>query len=180
MRIEKQETVGLIIDIQEKLFPHISENDAIRDHCAILIKGLKILEIPVLLTEQYTKGLGPTISALQPLLKETEAIEKLSFSCCGIETFNMKLKNLRKRNVVIAGIEAHVCVLQTTLDLLERGFQPVVVENAVGSRNNEDKRIAMERMRTAGAVITSYESILFELCKVAGSDQFKSISNLVK
>lgn len=180
MRIIKEQSSGLIIDVQEKLYPHIYKHDIISRNTAILIRGLKILDIPVILTQQYTAGLGETIPAIKEAMSEYTPIEKNSFSCCDEPAFMESLNRLGKKNVIIAGIEAHVCVLQTTLDLIENNFIPVVIENCISSRKNRDKKTAVERMRQEGAVISTYESILFELTRFAGTSQFKEISRLVK
>ena len=180
MRIEPESTVAVVIDIQEKLFPHIDGHQALEKNCQILINGLNELDIPIIVTEQYRKGLGPTLQSLQTLFTEFEPIEKLSFSCCGNGNFLDALREHGKRNTIICGIETHVCVQQTVIDLVERGYQPVVIEDCVSSRRKHDKEIAIRRMLREGAIITSYEAILFELCKVAGTEQFKTISKLVK
>lgn len=180
MRILKEESAGLIVDIQERLFPHIYGHEEIEKNTQILIEGLKILEVPIIVTEQYKKGLGLTIPSISNVLENYESIEKMSFSCCDNENFEAELERVNKKNVIIAGIETHVCVLQTVVDLIEAGYQPVVVENCVSSRKQNDKIIAIERMKQEGAIITSYESILFELARVSGTDSFKAISKLVK
>jgi len=180
MRIIKDQSCGLIIDIQEKLYPHIYKHDIISANTATLIRGLKILDIPLLLTQQYTIGLGETIPAIKEAIVDFSPVEKISFSCCDEPVFMESLNRLGKKYVVIAGIEAHVCVLQTTLDLIVNNFIPVVIENCTGSRKNRDKHIAVERMRKEGAIVSTYESILFELCRFAGTSQFKEISKLVK
>ncbi len=180
MRILKKETAGLIVDMQERLFPHIFEHENIEKNTQILIMGLKILEVPIIITEQYRKGLGLTIPIIANALENYESIEKMSFSCCDSDNFEAELERVNKKNVIIAGIETHVCVLQTVVDLIEAGYQPVVVEDCVSSRNENDKRLAIERMRQEGAIISSYESILFELARVSGTDSFKAISKLVK
>ena len=141
---------------------------------------MKLLEIPVIVSEQYPKGLGPTLQKVIDVLDAKEAIEKISFSCCGESEFLSHLNQKGKKQVIICGIEAHVCVLQTVIDLVGLGFTPVVVADCISSRNPDDKRVAVERMRSEGAVITSVESILFELTNVAGTPQFKQISRLVK
>jgi nicotinamidase-related amidase len=180
MRIIKEQACGLIIDVQERLFPHIHKHDIIAGNTTILIRGLKILELPLILTQQYTIGLGETISLIRDSLPELAPIEKNCFSCCDEPAFKNSLKQLDKKFVIIAGIEAHVCVLQTVLDLLTDNYITVVVENCISSRKNRDKKTAVERMRQEGAVITTYESILFELTRFAGTSQFKEISRLVK
>jgi len=180
MRIKASECSGLVIDIQERLFPVMHDRDKLLHRVQLLLDGLKILNIPILVTEQYPKGLGATLDPLVSLLDQANTIEKISFSCCGESGFMSALENLDRKRVVICGIEAHVCVLQTVIDLIERGFTPVVVADCISSRNPEDKMIAIERMRQEGALITSSESLLFELTGVAGTSQFKSISRLVK
>jgi nicotinamidase-related amidase len=172
-RLLKEDTAGIVIDIQERLYPFIYENDALTKNLITLIKGLKILKIPLIVTQQYTKGLGEALDVY-------EHIEKMSFSCCGDKVFMDSLDKLNKKNVILMGIESHVCVLQTALDLLDKGYTPVLIEDCVSSRKINDKRIAVERMRSEGAVISTYESILFVLTMVSGTDEFKAISKLVK
>ncbi len=180
MRIKKENTIGLMIDFQERLFPHIHQNELLDKNVQILISGLKALEIPILVTEQYKKGLGETIDSIAQLVSDCKFTEKLAFSCCDEPKIIEQVELSTKRSVIIAGIESHICVLQTAIDLQERGFTPVVVEDCVSSRTSENKRIAMERLRQEGVIVTSYESILFELCRYAGSDAFKAISKLIK
>lgn len=181
MRILKDKTIGVVVDIQEKLFPHINENEKILENCIKLINGLKILEIPLIVTEQYTKGLGNTILQIKEVLGESyQPIEKMDFSCCGISGFMSKINSGENPFVILMGIESHVCVLQTALDLLENGFIPVVVQDCISSRKPNDKKIAIKRMLTEGCIITTYESILLELCKIAGTDKFKAISKIIR
>jgi len=180
MRILKNNSIGLIIDVQEKLFPHMLKRDQLENNLIRLIAGFKILKIPFLITEQYTKGLGQTIPSVQNALGDFSCIEKMSFSCCDQPDFTERLKDSEKKNIILCGIETHVCVLQTTIDLLQSGYQPVVIEDCVSSRNLDDKIIAIERMRQEGAVISSLESILFELTRESGTESFKEISKLIK
>jgi len=180
MRISVENTAAIIIDIQEKLFPHICETDVLEKNMIILLQGLKILNLPVIVTEQYSKGLGFTIPSLGEYIREYPIMEKTAFSCCDDHAFMERLRDINATHVIIAGIEAHVCVLQTTIDLLHAGFLPVVVEDCISSRKIKDKTIAINRMAREGAVITSYESILFELLRFSGTDQFKAVSRLIK
>jgi nicotinamidase-related amidase len=180
MRIEREHTAALIIDIQEKLFPHMYQKEALLRRCALLLEGLKVLDIALIVTEQYSKGLGATVPEISVLIDQKSVIEKIAFSCCD-EPVVMQSGAIRNSNyIIICGIEAHVCVLQTVIDLQEAGYRAVVVEDCISSRNPEDKRVALERMRTEGAVITTSESILLELARVAGTDEFKAISRLIK
>lgn len=180
MRVKKNDTVALVIDIQERLLPHIHGHEKMMKNTGILLEGMKTLGLPVLLTEQYRKGLGETVPDIRQHLEHFEPMEKMTFSCCDDNAFALALETHAKKNVVICGIETHVCVLQTTIDLLEKGYQPVVVGDCTSSRNPGDKDIAIERMRQEGAIISSYESILFELARVSGTPEFKTISKLVK
>ena len=179
-RILKEDCAGLIIDVQEKLFPFISENEKLTGNITRLIEGFKILNIPILVTQQYTKGIGETIKPIKGALGEYSHIEKLSFSCCGEPNFTESLKKLGKKYIILAGIESHVCVMQTALDLIDTGYQPVLIEDCVSSRNLNDKKFAVKRMKSGGAIISTFESILFELTVVSGTEQFKAISKLVK
>ncbi len=180
MRILTEHTTGLVIDIQERLFPHINEHKVLLRNVEILLEGLRILEIPILVTEQYRKGLGTTIAPVVEKLLKFDPLEKMTFSCCDDSVFLSELKAIKRKNVIICGIESHVCVLQTTIDLMKKGYRPVVIEDCVSSRKPNDKTIAIERMRREGAIISTYESILFELARVSGNENFKSISKLVK
>ena len=181
MRILKDETCAVMIDLQEKLFPVISNNDTLLSRCSILIEGLNALQIPLIVTEQYPKGLGTTLPAIQKILaKNTDIVEKISFSCIGSNQFLSKLNWLNKDNVLVFGIESHVCVLQTVIDLIDSGKTPIVIKDCISSRNISDMEIALERMTKEGAIISTSESILFELCQKAGTDTFKTISKLVK
>lgn len=179
MRILKDKTSAVAIDIQERLFPHIHENETLKKNIEILIDGLKALEVPISVTEQYKKGLGDTVEGVKERLEGCPAFEKMAFSCCDDQPFaNAFDKNTKF--VILFGIEAHICLLQTAIDLKEQGYQPVIVEDCVSSRNPENKRIAINRMLQEGITVASTESVLFELCRVAGSDAFKTISKLIK
>jgi nicotinamidase-related amidase len=180
MRIEKKDSVLVVVDIQERLFPHIYNHEILEKNCNILIAGMKVLDVPILVSEQYSKALGHTISSVRETLGDHLPMEKICFSCCGEELFLNHLKQLGKKHIILCGVESHICVLQTALDFQEIGFQVVIIEDCVGSRKPNDKLHAVERMRQAGVIISTYESILFELCQVAGTDQFKAISKLVK
>ncbi len=180
MRIDKERCLGLAIDIQEKLFPHMDRKEALLRKCTMLYEGLRVLEVPLMFTEQYPRGLGYTLPRVKEALGGPEAIEKIAFSCCDEPAFMEPLDKAGRNIIIISGIEAHVCVMQTVNDLVGSGYLPVVVEDCISSRNPDDKRVALERMRAEGAIITTCESILFELARVAGTDQFKAISRLVK
>jgi len=180
MRIKVDETVGLVIDVQDKLLPHMADNKGMIDNMTRLIRGLNELGLPLLITEQYRKGLGDTVKEVKDHIVDFHPMEKMSFSCCDDTAIQKNIDDSHRKNVIICGIEAHVCVLQTTIDLLEKGFRPVIIEDCTSSRKLSDKAIAVQRMRQEGAIISSYESVLFELARVSGTTTFKSISKLVK
>ncbi len=180
MRLYKENTIAVVIDMQEKLLPNMLHSDEIQENCIKTIFGLKALNIPIVVTQQYTKGLGPTIDPINKAIGNFSYIEKLTFSCYRETDFIKVLNKSGKRNVLIMGVETHVCVLQTAMDLLYNNFNPVVITNATSSRKEEDKNVAIWRMRDIGAIVSTYESILFELCKEAGTEEFKAISKIVK
>jgi len=180
MRITRESSAGLVIDIQGKLFPHMDQTDGLLKKCTILIKGLKVLKVPLVITEQYPRGLGTTVEEIATLVREDTLVEKITFSCCDEPAVLQTVPLQHRKTIIICGIEAHVCVMQTVVDLRAAGYTAVVVEDCISSRSPEDKRVAVERMRTEGAIITTCESILFELARVAGTEEFKAISRLVK
>jgi nicotinamidase-related amidase len=180
MRIPRDNSTALIIDIQERLVPHMYENEKVSNNTGILIRGLQVLSVPVCVTQQYSKGLGPTISSIEGLFEPFSHIEKTAFSCCDEPEVIKMIESGRQKFIILAGIESHVCILQTAIDLLERNFVPVVIGDCISSRNPDDKKVAVHRMRSEGAIISTYESILFELCRYSGTEEFKSISKLVK
>ena len=180
MKIKAEDCVFVQVDVQEKLFPHISNKEELEKNLLILIKGLKLHNIPIIVNEQYKKGIGETISSLKELTDSYPHFEKTTFSCCGNEDGLAAIKATSKKFVILAGIETHVCVLQTALDLLEEGLQPVLVTDCVNSRKEKDKEMAIMRLVQAGVIPTTYESLLFELTVNAKNPCFKEISSLVK
>lgn len=180
MNLNKENTIGLVIDIQEKLLPHMFNKDEVTSNCLKMVNGLHILNVPIIVTQQYTKGLGNTIENISGAIGNFSYIEKLTFSCYREPSFIKIMNHSNKRNTIIMGIESHVCVLQTALDLLNNNFTPVIITDAIGSRKQNDMKIAMWRMRDAGCIMSTTESILFELCQKAGTAEFKEISKLVK
>jgi len=180
MRISKENTVGLIIDIQERLLVAMNEKDSLLKNCETLVKGLSELQIPMIVSQQYTKGLGETVPEIQAAIPEFSYFEKKDFSCWDVPEINEELKKSEAKNVIICGIESHVCVLQTAVDLIDAGLNPIIVMDCVSSRTAENVEIAKERFRYEGIMMTSYESILFELTRSAGAPEFRAISKLVK
>lgn len=177
--LRQSETALLVIDIQERLLPAMNNPEELKAGIIKLVRGFNILNLPVYYTEQYPKGLGNTVKELQEELK-SNAVEKLSFSCADAGNLFKELIDKGITQVVVCGIESHVCVQQTVLDLLAGGFQVDVAADGVSSRKVFDFETALNRMRANGAEITTTESILFELLQVCGTDEFKAISKLVK
>lgn len=180
MRVTVESSMALIVDIQERLFPHIAQKEALLARTSLLVNGLHILGLPVLVTQQYTKGLGPTIAEIQELFSPFSALEKRSFSCLDDVAIAGQLRASGRKFVLLAGIETHVCILQTALDLKSAGYIPVVVTDCVSSRSLADKETALQRLAAEGAVLTSSESMLFELLRSSENPKFKEISGLVK
>ncbi len=180
MRIKKENTIGLVVDIQEKLFPVMWGKEKFLKNAQILIKGLNELGISLLITQQYTKGLGETLEEIKTAVPEFEYIEKRDFSCCDEPLVFEKLNLLGTKNVIICGIESHVCVMQTAIDLKEAGMNPVVVMDCVSSRTPESIEMAKERFRFEGIMMSSAESILFELTRSSAVPEFKTISKLIR
>ena len=179
-RIVRSKAALVVIDIQERLLPTIFESERVVQNTVRLIKGARVLGIPVLVTEQYKKGLGATTPAIAAEIAGFTQLEKIAFSACGAPGFEKALKAKKVTDVILCGIEAHVCVSQTCLDLLDKGFRVFVVVDAISSRTTDNHFIAVERMRDAGGIVMSTEMVLFELLEKAGTDEFKQILALVK
>jgi nicotinamidase-related amidase len=180
LKIQRAKAGLLIVDIQERLVPAIFENQRVVENSLRLIQAAGILNRPILATEQYRKGLGPTVATIAAAIANFAPLQKISFSACGAESLLAGLHAASVSHVILCGIETHVCVCQTCLDLLDADYRVFVVADAVSSRTRENHLIGLERMRAAGAVIVSTEMIIFELLERAGTDEFKRILPLVK
>lgn len=178
--IKAEQCILLIIDLQSKLAPAIvSFNETFA--CALqLAKASTIHQIPTLITEHYKKGLGESDENIQSALPNAQYVEKINFSACAEEGFLDTLSQLQRSHVVVIDTEAHVCVLQTCLDLLQQGYVVTVATDAIASRNAEHKAIAVEQLRQAGAVISCAETIIFQWTKKAGTSTFKEILKIIK
>jgi len=179
-RIRREQSVLLVVDVQERLLPMIDGQEGVLAAAGRMVRVAEILGIPILCTEQYPRGLGPTVEPLRSLIGAERTREKVAFSCCGAEGLLDGLGGLGRPQVVVVGIEAHVCVQQTVLDLLAAGYRTYVAADAVSSRYPLDRDVAFERMRQAGAVVTTTESVMFEWLEVAGTPEFKQVSRIVK
>jgi len=178
--LDKQDTALLIVDIQERLATVMKEREKVVRNNLHLIELAKMLGMPVMVTEQYPKGLGQTVAEIREALPYYRAVEKMTFDCCGQPTFLEELKDHGKSNVVLTGMETHICVLQTCIGLLKGGINVHVAQDAICSRTKENWKTGIEFMREAGAVITCTETVLFQLLKVAGTEEFKTISKRIK
>ncbi len=168
----------LIVDVQDKLLPPISNGPRLVHNCRRLIDGAKIVSVPVYGTEQYPQGLGPTTAELATRMGPR--VEKVIFSCAAVLGWGQAADVTDEREqVVVAGMETHVCVMQTVLDLIAGGFRVYVPVDAVGSRGELDAKVALERMAASGATLTTVESVLFEWCEKAGTPEFKQIQKLI-
>lgn len=177
--LSRRESRLLIVDVQEKFVPLLWRGDQTIDNCRKLIEGAKILGVPVFSTEQYPRGLGGTVPELARLLDPPT--QKLRFSCGEALDWGTAADQPEGRHqVVVAGIESHVCVLQTVLDLLSFGYQVFVPADAVTSRSELDWQMALNRMAGCGATAVTFESVLFEWCEVSGTPEFKQISAIIK
>ena len=177
----RRATAGIVlVDLQERLLPAMFESERLVQTVSCLLKGATILGLPIFVTEQYRKGLGSTIPEITQLIAGYAPFQKSTFSACGAEGFVCALEEKHLTDVILAGIEAHVCVTQTCVDLLAEGLSVFVVGDAVSSRTPENQRMGLERMRHAGAIIVSTEMILFELLEKAGTEEFKQVLALVK
>jgi nicotinamidase-related amidase len=179
-RLRRARAGLVVVDVQERLLPAIFEKERVLQNTVRLVQGAGILRVPVFATEQYRKGLGPTVPEVAAAIPGFGPMEKLAFSACGATAFVPALKAKKVTQAILCGIEAHVCVSQTCLDLLDQDFQVFVVADAVSSRTPENHRCGVERMRAAGAIIVSTEMVLFELLEQAGTPEFKQILALVK
>jgi nicotinamidase-related amidase len=170
----------VVVDVQGKLAQLMHDKDTLFKNIRILIQSAKILNIPILWCQQVPAALGPTIPQIAELLTDNQPINKSCFSCCGCEEFNNKLKNPGRRQILLSGMETHVCVYQTAVDLIERGYAVDCVADAVSSRTLENKQIGLQRIAAEGARISTTELALFEILKTAEHPNFKQIAKLVK
>jgi nicotinamidase-related amidase len=175
--MQPEDSALIVVDVQEKLAPAVANHQRVVWNVRRLLEAAKSLEVPALATEQYPAGLGATVASLAGYFPEIP--DKLTFSCVGCPEFHRRLADLRRRHLVVAGMETHVCVQQTVLDLLAEGFRVYVAVDAAGARAALDHDTALRRMETSGAILTTVEAVLFEWCVAAGTDAFRSIRKLV-
>lgn len=170
----------MVIDVQEKIFSTLHEQTETEANIVRLVRGTDVLNIPVVWTEQYPRGLGRTLPSIREVLRGHTVLEKLSFSCFGDPQVRDRIESLKRKEALLCGIEAHVCVYQTAVDLLDRGYGVHVVTDAVMSRKKGNHDLALTKLRGLGAHLTSVEMVLFELLKEAKGEAFKAIAEIIK
>ncbi|WXG39321.1 MAG: hydrolase [Candidatus Freyarchaeum deiterrae] len=170
----------LIIDVQEKLFAVMQDQEKFAGNILKLIDFAKIVKLPIILTEQYPKGLGRTIKQIKDKIPEVVPIEKTAFNCFGAEGFKELLQKNKITTLIIAGIESHVCVNQTALDAMDKSIKACVISDAISSRTKENWQVGLERMRDNGAIISSTEMLIYELLRDAKNKEFKEAQPLLK
>jgi nicotinamidase-related amidase len=184
MRMHRERSQLLIIDLQEKLLPHVCNPETVTSNCLNAIRMAKRLDVPMTISEQYPKGIGPTVEVVRETAGNAAPVfEKLHFSCMHDEVMRQHLVRLRdsgRYQVVLVGVESHVCVMQTALDLIAAGYETFVVADAVSSRTDQNRELALHRMRQAGAIITEIESVMFEWLGLAGTPEFRDLLPLLK
>jgi len=182
-RLNRADAFLIVIDMQQKLMPVISDRESVERNVERLVRGSKIVDMPALLTEQYVQGLGATVPLIRCAFEETSGYEPIAKSCFsgfGCAEFVTATRNLHRKQAVVAGVEAHVCVYQTVGDLIANGFDVTIVADAISSRTPANKEVAIRRMMADGARLSSTEMVLFELTVNSGTDEFREISRLVK
>ncbi len=173
-------TVLLLIDVQGRLAKIMYESDKLFSALETMIRGMKILGVPIIWMEQVPESIGPTIEQIALLLPDSEPISKNTFSCCANQEFMDKFDSFGRSKVLLTGIETHICVYQTGIDLIKAGYDVQVVDDCVSSRTKRNKEIGIERIRQAGGAVTSNEMVFFELMKAAKGDNFRQIVKLIK
>lgn len=178
--LNAERTCLVLIDVQEKLAPLMVESERMVKNCGILLQIARGLNLPILWCQQYPQAIGATVEPLRPYLEGLEPMDKFSFSCCSAAGFGERLDALKVETAVLCGIETHVCVFQTAMELMQKGLYVHVIADAVSSRTSSNKQIGLNRMAAAGAVISSTEMLLFELLRTAKHEQFKTLSKLIR
>jgi nicotinamidase-related amidase len=178
--LRRDRTVAVFVDVQERLHPETVRREEVAANLVKLAKAVRILGVPAVVTEHAVKAFGPTIAPLREALGDAAPLHKIVFSCFGSEEFGRALESLGRKQVLLAGLETHICVCQTALDAAARGYQVHVARDASSARSEESHRLGLEKMALGGVVPASTETALFELLERAGTDEFRAILPLVK
>ena len=181
-QLNTEQSLLLIVDVQERLLPAMQSQtaDVLVPNLSILMQAAVLFNVPTLVTEQYPRGLGHTIEALEPWIDQQGCLEKTTFSCMQDPTIQGQIKEYRRTHIVLCGIETHVCVLQTALDLLSDGYNVHVISDAVGSRTESNRQTGLSIIREAGGIISSTETAVFQWAGHSKHEQFKALSRLVR
>ncbi|GBD42321.1 hypothetical protein HRbin39_01711 [bacterium HR39] len=180
MLLDRHRSLLFVVDVQQRLLPAMGGGEGCVARIGLLLEGARILDVPVMASEQYPKGLGPTVPPLRERLGNAPVFEKITFSCARDETIRTAVLGTGRRQLVLCGIEAHVCVLQTALDFAAEGLDVSVVADAVDSRRASSRELALARLRQAGVRVVDSEMVLFEWLERAGTDEFRAVSKLVR
>jgi len=178
--LKLESTALIVIDMQTKLWNVMHEKEQLLENTQKLLKGAQLLGIPIVLTEQNPDGLGPTIPELKQLIPQVNPLPKFCFSCFQDESFARAILGLNRKQLLVCGIESHICVYQTAMDLLNQGFEVQIIADAVSSRAARNREITLMRMQSEGARLTTVEMLLFELLQTARSPQFRELSRIIK
>ncbi len=179
--LDRRRAALAVIDMQEAFRPMIADFAALAQRIAVTVQACQILDVPIIVTEQYPKGLGRTAAEIVAYLPAgIVQLEKLTFSACGVQEFDLQLREHHAEQVIVCGIEAHICVSQTAHDLLQLGYQVHLLSDAVAARLPHNREVAIQKLTRNGAIISSVELALFELCGSAGTPEFKQVQELVK
>ena len=178
--LDRENTGLLVVDVQEKLIQVMGRKERVIDNIIKLLQLSKLFTLPVIITEQYPKWLGSTLPEIIEYLSSYEPITKLHFNCCDVEGFNKRLNAEGLKNIIVTGVESHICIFQTCVSILEKGYQVHVPQDAVDSRTEENWRVGLELMKKAGALITSTETLIYQILKKAGTNEFKKMLKIIK
>ena len=178
--LNRKNTGLLLVDVQEKLMQVMGRKERVIDNIIKLLQLSKLFTLPIIITEQYPKWLGSTLPDIIENLPSYEPITKLHFNCCDVEAFNKRLNSEGLRSIIVTGVESHICIFQTCVSILEKGYQVHVPQDAVDSRTEENWRVGLELMKKAGALITSTETLIYQILKKAGTNEFKKMLKIIK
>jgi nicotinamidase-related amidase len=170
----------VLLDVQEKLMPVMGRQEKVTENILRLLHLSKLYNLSFVLTEQYPKWLGSTLPEIKEVLSSYDPIEKLHFNCCDVDTFNSRLESEDLTNIILMGVESHICIFMTCISLLKKGYKIHVPQDAVDSRTDENWRVGLELMREAGALITSTETIIYQILNKAGTKEFKEMLKRIK
>lgn len=176
MLLNKEDSLVLLVDVQEKLTPAVLNSEAFIARCEWLLKLAGRVNVPVLVSEQYPQGLGSTLKQFQAYFNQQECVDKVSFSCMGEPKYVERLKQFHKKQLILIGIETHVCVLQTAFEMREAGFEVFVVVDAVSCRGEQNMKYGLKRMKQEGIHLVTSEMVFFEWLRKAGTPEFKQLS----